>query len=366
MTDCIDMNQYGCTQWINMPSNIPSTTQQTGGNVSAASRPIRSTAPRRSTTSSTPGQQSADLTAFLNSLPPDDPRIPLLLDALDKLNKQHPKEVPPVPAKDLQCLFTPQQSGSDAPLPPLRLCPGRDWDLSNMWKEGIQAAGLCAGITDDDEFADCSDQNYGIAVLTDVPQMSSYCYEGPDYGIGDMAECAKRKFKKAWYDKIFNHIPPDPDQCAIVPPPDPPTWTTAGAAACKAKRQPLRKNLRCQLDPKCSGQPNDDGDDNTPAASQDPPPDAPPEPPPLPKELEAWCNFMADAHRRGDYGGIPIPAECPREQAAYTKPPPANPLFALNPIQTEQAINDLIKQWQDHWKDDAPDQSTQTNDNVPK
>ena len=335
----------------------------------------------QSNAANTPAHQATALRRFVNRLPPDDPRIPMLLAALDALTKQNPKDTPAVSPRDLQCMLSPPESGSDAPLPPLRLCQF-GWNLSNMWDQGVEAAGLCQRNGDDDEFADCSNQNYGLAVLALVPSISSYCYAGPDADMGAMAECAKRKFNTAWHKAIFDHEPPD--GCAIVPPPDPATWTTPGTAACTPKvRQGLRDKIRCQLHPElCGGTPNND---DTPDASQNPPQQQdtqaapPPEQPPLPKEDQAWCNYIADAHRRGDLGGIPIPDDCPREKAAYTKPPPADPLFSMNPIETEQAIKDHLKEVQDYinqiqddlknqasGKDQTPRQSKQTNDNVPK
>ena len=263
------------------------------------------------------------------------------LAALYLLNKHYPKEVPPITAQDLQCMRADPQSGSDPQnLPPLRLCPGRDWDLGTMWIDGIKATGLCNGITDADEYHDCAEKNYGTAVITVMPQMSSYCYEGPDYNMDDVAKCAGRKFKKAWNDRI-------PPNCAVIPPPPPPTWTTPGTASCKPKRQSLRDRIKATL---CKDNPDscNTADDDDPAAPNNPPQQAaaapPPEPAPLPKENEAWCNFMADAHRRGDLGNIPIPDECPREKGAYDKPLDG-PSFAMSPVDTDQRIKEMEDDW---------------------
>ena len=290
------------------------------------------------------------------------------LSALYLLNKRYPNDAPPVTAQDLQCMLAGPQSGSDVQnLPPLRLCPGRGWDLGTMWTDGIDATGLCKGITDDDEYQHCAEENYGTAVITVMPEMSSYCYEGPDYNMDDVAKCAGRKFKKAWYDRIFNHIPPG-DDCAVIPPPSPPTWTAAGDASCKPTRPSLRKRIKaslCKSNPDSCQPPGDDDDTTVPVQPpQQQQPQADEAPKPLPKELEAWCNFMADAHRRGDYGNIPIPPECPRESAASAKPAPALPLFSMNQSETDQVVNDLIKEWDDHWNDDSSKQPNQTD--VPK
>jgi hypothetical protein len=281
------------------------------------------------------------------------------LSALNLLNKQDPKQAPPITAQELQCLLSPPQSGSDQPLKPLQIC----WSPDQIRTEGMKDAGLCQGISDDAELEDCIQQNFGTAVLAVLPELSLYCYGGPDYGAD--SECVKRKFLKAWDDFHNNEFdiwkglafddsrrhPTSRGPCAIVPPPDPATWTTPGAAACAAKKPSIRQKIRdalqrCRLDPACSGS-NADNDD-TPVASNNPPQDntqaAPPGPPPLPKENEAWCNFMADAHRRGDLLGVPIPDECPREKTAYDKPPDG-PLFAMSPVDTDNRIKDLEDEW---------------------
>ena len=270
------------------------------------------------------------------------------LIALYLLNKRYPKEVPPITAQDLQCMRADPQSGSDPQkLGPLRLCPGRDWDLGTMWNDGIARTGLCKAHHGRGRvYHDCAEKNYGTAVITAIPQMSAYCYEGPDYNMDDVAKCAGRKFKKAWYDKIFNNIPAD-DACAVIPPPPPPTWTTPGAASCKTTRPSLRRRLRDSL---CKNNPDScsQADDADAAAPNDQPQQqqatAPPEPPPQPKENQAWCNYVADAHRRGDLLGVPIPEECPREKAAYDKPPDL-PQFTMSPVDTDREVKGLEDDW---------------------
>ena len=305
------------------------------------------------------------------------------LSALQLLNNRGPNYAPPLSAQELQCLLSPPESGSDEPLKPLRVC----WDSNQIKGEGMERAGVCQDIDDDAELEDCKQKNFVSVLLKFVPELSLYCYGGPDAGID--AECIMRKYDKAWddfhrnfdmqkglaFDDSRRARTSDGGQsgpCAIVPPPDPATWTAPGTATCAAKKPSLRQKIRdalqrCRLDPKCSGR-NTDNDD-TPVVSNDPPPPqdaAPPAPPPLPKENEAWCNFMADAHRRGDYGNIPIPPECPRESAASAKPAPALPLFSMNQSETDQVVNDLIKEWNDHWNDNSSNQSNQTDSDVSK
>lgn len=305
--------------WDGDPLEIPTPRYRQGGGIfsSGAGRPMTSgaPAPRQSAVPNDPVQQARILIAALL-----DPNLPSnlrnqYLSTLHLLNMRAPKKVPPLAAQDLQCIRTPPQSGSDAQLPPLRLCEG-GWDLSNMPKEGIALTGLCKGITDEDEYADCAKQNYGTAVLTAIPDMASYCYEGPDYSMDDVAECAKRKFKKAWDDKIYHHIPPDPDKCAVVPPPPPPTWTTPGTASCKTKELSLRERL-CRDYPKICGKPDDDDtpDQPQPAPTQqpaqtEPTPDAPAD---TSSDDDPFCAFIARKAVRGELtpgGGAQIPDYC--------------------------------------------------------
>ncbi len=282
---------------------------QCGGNSNAPQA-----APSRQAASNPDVELASAAAVALQNLPADSPLRNKMLAAYQRASKRDPKNVPALTAQDLQCLRTSPQSGSDAPLPPLPLCK-YGWDLSNMWKEGIALTGLCDGITDDDEYADCADKNYGTAVLTAIPDMSSYCYEGPDYGLDDMAECAKRKFKKAWYDVIFNHNPPN--GCATVPPPPPPTWTTPGTTSCKTKGPSLRDRLRATLCTNHLGSCNPADDSDTPSpqtqqpAQADPAPAAPP--PAANHDDDPYCAFIARRAVRGEFtsgSGTAIPDYC--------------------------------------------------------
>ena len=143
MTDCIAMNQYGCTQWIDMPSNTPSTAPQTGGRVAGASRamPYTTRAPQ-----SAPRPRNlnnpAEYLDYLKEQAKDLPDNAGLMKQIDDLSNQLKNRGKPgakgAPSQELQCLLSPPQSGSDAPLEPLQIC----WGLDHI-KEAMEVAGLC-------------------------------------------------------------------------------------------------------------------------------------------------------------------------------------------------------------------------------
>jgi hypothetical protein len=134
-----------------------------------------------------------------------------------------------------------------------------------------------------------------------------------------------------------------------------------------------KKSLRQRLaDEICLAHPNwrgcggsgDDDDDQTDNPPPDPPPPADAKAdvpdPPLPKETEAYCNWTADASRRGDInniptdanvrgdarGGvhdIPIPSDCPREKKiADAQGQRAPAPFYMDPAETQQFIDERI------------------------
>ncbi len=245
---------------------------------------------------------------------------------------------------DLLCARSPQEHGSDQPLPPLNLCDS-GWDMSNMPREGVGYTHLCDDkLDDDDEYMKCAmkDENFGAAVLM-VTDIGLYCYAGPDRSSGsELATCAARKFKNAWHDAIF-HQPPI--RCPTIQPPSPPTWTSAEIAYCKQAGPGLRKRIVCQINPaRC---------DPPPAVPYIPPPpqtvqtNPPPQtthddpPPPRPSESTAFCNYMLDALARGILLTVSdLPEEC--RPVAQQPSDSSIPPFTLAGTGTDAAVQELV------------------------
>jgi hypothetical protein len=226
------------------------------------------------------------------------------------------------------------------------------WRPQDIKREAINRSHLCDAAAAGDAKDACREEKYGQAVMWAEPELAGRCrrFGGASQDIEAAAECAKTKFLNAWANG---------DGVAKAPPPD--SWSMpadcTASAPLTTRKQSLRDRLRIALDAALKvNQANYSagGEVRVPA----PPPGAAttedaPAPPPLSPptdDNEAYCNYMAREHARGELtvdGGNPIPPECKgviaaaeavrKQQQASGVPP-----FSMSDAETDQEIKRLL------------------------